>query len=54
VSVADEQGRSKLILECAYLNAERGLRHPQTSCGAAEMQLLGNRQKIPKLAQIHP
>ena len=48
-----EQRAADLALERAHLRAERGLREVEPDGRAGEVQLLGDRDEVPKLTEIH-
>ena len=50
---AVEQPHAELGLELADLLADRRLRHVQALRGAAEMQLLRDRDEVPQVSQLH-
>ena len=50
---AVEQPHAQLCLELADLLADGGLRHVQALGGAAEVQLLRDRDEVPQVSQLH-
>jgi hypothetical protein len=50
---AQEQRTSELFFQSANLHAQRRLDNVQTLGRPTEMTLLGNRQEIPQMTQIH-
>ena len=50
---AVEEPHAELGLELADLLADGRLRHVQALGGAAEMQLLRDRDEVPQVSQLH-
>src|SRR4051812_24003838 len=50
---AVEEPHAQFLLELANLLTDRRLRHMETLCRSAEVQLLGNRDEVPQMTQFH-
>jgi hypothetical protein len=48
-----EQQKSQLLLEVFDLLAQGGLRYPNPGCGLPEVELLGDGDEVPEVAQFH-
>jgi hypothetical protein len=48
-----EQPDAQLLFQSLYLRTQRGLRHPQSFCRTAKIQLLRHRHKIAQMSQFH-
>ena len=48
-----KQPETKLLFQVVDLPTQRGLRHPESFGGAAEIQLIGHCQKVAQVAQFH-
>jgi len=51
--MAIQQLNSELLLESADLARQHRLGYVQSLCGPAEVQLFGNGDEVPQLAQVH-
>lgn len=51
--MAHEKLDAEFFFQQLYLARQRGLGHVQDACGAAEVPLVGQNDKVAKLPQIH-